>query len=103
MAAPSFARIVFVSGTTAKSADLNSMFAAIAGYLGNDQITTDNIYSSSGPNILTTDGSELTINVPNLGGSHKFHLTIGGTHVLTVDGSGNVVIKGTLTQNGSPT
>lgn len=47
-------------------------------------------------------GTDLTLNAPNTGGSHKIFGQVGGTNVFSVDSSGNMILKGSLTQNGTP-
>lgn len=47
-------------------------------------------------------GTDITINAPNVGGGHKLVGTVGGTRVFSIDINGNMIIKGTLTQSGSP-
>ena len=47
-------------------------------------------------------GTDITINAPNAGGGHQVVFTVGGTRVAHIDANGNCVLKGTLTQSGSP-
>lgn len=120
MATPNYTQIILISGETARSSDLNAMLAGIASFLGNDVVTTDNINASNAINVMSTDGKNLSTNIPNQGGggvyeltlggvvvlkvdSTGFHFSIAGVHIFTVDNNGNAVFKGTVTGSGSPT
>lgn len=71
--------------------------------LGNLTIPNTAHYQIAGFQIMWSPSSQdLILNAPNSGGSHKVVFEVGGTIVATIDSSGNMVLKGTLTQSGSP-
>jgi len=47
-------------------------------------------------------GTDLTLNSPNVGGSHHIFLEIGGVKMMRFDSNGNATMLGTLTQSGTP-
>lgn len=119
--------ISFSPNTVIKSADVNSNFSALnnaatftgggtfTGTLSADGglITSDgagnlNIpntahYNIAGFNVMWSPSSQnLELNVPNSGGSHQLNISVGGTRVAHIDSAGAMVLKGALTQNGTP-
>lgn len=65
---------------------------------GNLSIANTGNYQIAGVSVLSSPSShDLLINVPNLGGGHKFRVQVGGVDVFSIDGSGNVRAKGTIT------
>ena len=48
------------------------------------------------------DDKNFIINVPNVGGSGKLFIQVGGVNKASIDGSGNMILAGTLTQSGTP-
>ena len=50
---------------------------------------------SSGTSILDATGAtDLILNAPNTGGGHKMKFQVGGTTVVSIDSSGNILYKG---------
>jgi hypothetical protein len=59
---------------------------------------------SSGSTVIVDfiNQTDITIRAPNVGGSHQVIFYVGTTKVAHIDSSGNMVLKGSLTQNGTP-
>lgn len=61
-----------------------------------DSFTSQNVVDFAGH-------TDLNLNAPNSGGGHRIIFKIGGANTVAhIDNAGNMVIKGTLTQNGTP-
>lgn len=63
------------------------------------------IFNSLGGNSVVMDwrnNTDLILNCPNAGGNRHIYFEVGGVHVASLDSSGNLIIKGALTQNGAP-
>jgi hypothetical protein len=65
---------------------------------GNLSIPTTATYKIASFNVISSpSGQDLIINTPNAGGNHKFRVQVGGVDVFSIDSSGNVKAKGTIT------
>lgn len=70
---------------------------------GNLNIANTGHYEIGGFTIIwAPNNQDLFINVPNAGGGRKLNIQVGGVTVAHIDSSGNMVLKGSLTQNGNP-
>lgn len=65
---------------------------------GNLSIVNTAHYEIGGFQVMWSPSSgDLLINVPNVGGSHKFRVQVGGVDQFSIDSSGNVKARGTIT------
>lgn len=70
---------------------------------GNLNIPNTAYYKIGGFQIMNSPSNgDLIINVPNVGGSHKFYVQVGGVNKFSIDSSGNVRAAGTITASVTP-
>lgn len=62
---------------------------------------TEQIINHSGITIFNAVGGDIVINAP-AGSSNKIYFENGGTKVASIDNTGKMILKSTLTQNGTP-
>jgi hypothetical protein len=90
------------------SLSYDSLVTASSGNItavGTIQFTSGNekIFSHTGSAILDASGNtDLKLNAPNTGGSHKIYLQVGGVNVFSVDSSGVGRLLSTLSQSTTP-
>ena len=70
---------------------------------GNLSIVNTGHYQIGGINVMWSPSTQsLEINAPHVGGVGQLNFNVGGTRVAHIDVNGAMVLKGALTQNGTP-
>lgn len=83
------------------------------GYAADSKVTTDGssglsidksyAYQIGAFTVISSPNlTDLFINVPNSGGGHKIFIQVGGVNVMSIDASGNMRVKGTITPSVTP-
>jgi hypothetical protein len=89
------------SGALAANGSFTTAGAPTFGGAINFSGSTEQIINHSGVIVFNAVGGDIVINAP-AGASNKIYFENGGTKIASIDNTGHMILKSTLTQNGTP-